>query len=249
MHLFEDSRNSSRRVAKSKRKYNMLFRQLFDSTTSTLTYLIADDTKHAVIIDPVFEQLSRDLALISSLELTLDFILDTHVHADHITASKALKNSTGAISVIAKNCGASGYDRLLVDDELIAFGSESIRVIATPGHTLGSLCYLWRDRLFSGDTLMINACGRTDLQSGDTEQMFFSITKKLFVLPDETLLYPGHDYKGRRVSCIGEEKQLNTRIAGKTCTEFVNIMQGLNLATPKRIHEAVPANMLGGLPT
>ena len=226
----------------------MLFRQLFDSDSSTLTYLLADDTNHAVIIDPVLEQLPRDLALIQSQGLTLDFVLDTHVHADHITASTALKNATGAITVIAQNCGALGYDRLLVDDELIAFGGETLRVIATPGHTLGSLCYLWRDRLFSGDTLMINACGRTDFQSGDAEQMFDSITEKLFVLPDETLLYPGHDYKGRRVSCIGEEKLLNTRIAGKTRAEFVNIMQGLNLATPKRIHEAVPANLLGGLP-
>ena len=225
----------------------MLFRQLFDSDSSTLTYLIADDTKHAVIIDPVLEQLPRDLALIQSYGLTLEFVLDTHVHADHITASTALKNATGAITVIAQNCSAPGYDRLLVDGELIAFGSETLRVIATPGHTLGSLCYLWRDRLFSGDTLMINACGRTDFQSGNAEQMFFSITEKLFVLPDETLLYPGHDYKGRRVSCIVEEKLLNTRIAGKTCAEFIGIMQGLNLATPKRIHEAVPANLLGGL--
>ena len=225
----------------------MLFRQLFDLDSSTLTYLIADETNHAVIIDPVLEQLPRDLALIQSYGLTLDFVLDTHVHADHITASTALKNATGAITVIAQNCSALGYDRLLVDGELIAFGNEILRVIATPGHTLGSLCYLWRDRLFSGDTLMINACGRTDFQSGNAEQMFFSITEKLFVLPDETLLYPGHDYKGRRVSCIGEEKLLNTRIAGKSCAEFVNIMQSLNLATPKRIHEAVPANLLGGL--
>lgn len=225
----------------------MLFRQLFDSNSSTLTYLIAGFDCHAVIIDPVLEQLPRDVALIKSLGLHLDFVLDTHVHADHITASNALKLETGAVSVIAKNCGAPGYDRLLMDDEVLHFGAEQIRVIATPGHTLGSLCYMWRDRLFTGDTLMINACGRTDFQSGSAEQMYHSITEKLFVLPDETLLYPGHDYKSRRVSCIGEEKLLNTRIAGKTKEEFVTIMNGLNLATPRLIHEAVPANLAGGV--
>lgn len=225
----------------------MLFRQLFDANSSTLTYLITGMDRHAVIIDPVLEQLPRDVSLIKSLGLHLDFVLDTHVHADHITASHALKQETGAVSVIAKNCGAPGYDRLLQDNEVLHFGVEQIRVIATPGHTLGSMCYLWRDRLFSGDTLMINACGRTDFQSGSAEQMYHSITEKLFVLPDETLLYPGHDYKGRRVSCIGEEKILNTRIAGKSQQEFVAIMNGLNLATPKLIHEAVPANLAGGI--
>jgi sulfur dioxygenase len=225
----------------------MLFRQLFDANSSTLTYLIAGVDRHAVIIDPVLEQLPRDVSLIKSLGLHLDFVLDTHVHADHITASNALKQETGAVSVIAKNCGAPGYDRLLQDDEVLHFGVEQIRVIATPGHTLGSMCYLWRDRLLSGDTLMINACGRTDFQSGSAEQMYHSITEKLFVLPEETLLYPGHDYKGRRVSCIGEEKILNTRIAGKSLQEFVAIMDGLNLATPKLIHEAVPANLAGGV--
>lgn len=225
----------------------LLFRQLFDTNSSTLTYLIAGADRHAVIIDPVLEQLPRDVALIRSLGLKLDFVLDTHVHADHITASNALKQETGAVSVIARNCGAPGYDRLLQDDDVLQFGEERIRVIATPGHTQGSLCYLWHDRLFSGDTLMINACGRTDFQSGDAGQMYHSITEKLLILPDETLLYPGHDYKGRRVSCIGEEKLLNTRIAGKSKEEFVAIMNSLNLATPRLIHEAVPANLAGGV--
>ncbi len=136
---------------------------------------------------------------------------------------------------------------MLADGDAIGFGLETIRVIATPGHTPGSLCFLWRDRLFTGDTLMINACGRTDFQQGDAHAMYRSITEKLFTLPDETLVYPAHDYKGRRVSCIGEEKVLNTRIAGKTEAEFVEIMNGLNLATPKRMHEAIPANLLGGI--
>lgn len=225
----------------------MIFRQMFDPESSTLTYLLGDDQGSAVIIDPVLEHVDSYLALLKSLKLTLRMVLDTHVHADHITGSQALRKQTCATTVIAKNCGATGYDRLLNDGDTLTFGSETIRVIATPGHTLGSLCYLWRDRLFSGDTLMINACGRTDFQHGSATQMYHSITEKLFTLPDETLVYPAHDYKGRRVSSIGEEKVLNTRIAGRSEAEFVAIMDNLNLATPKRIHEAVPANLLGGI--
>ncbi len=225
----------------------MIFRQLYDPESSTLTYLLGDDHGHAVIIDPVMELTEIYLAELSALNLNLRWVLDTHVHADHITGSKTLRNRTGAATAIAANCSAPGYDELLADGDAIGFGQETIRVIATPGHTPGSLCYLWRDRLFTGDTLMINACGRTDFQQGDAHSMYRSITEKLFTLPDETLVYPGHDYKGRRVSCIGEEKVLNTRIAGKTEAEFVEIMNNLNLATPKRMHEAVPANLLGGI--
>ncbi len=224
----------------------MIFRQLFDTPSSTLTYLIADDRGAAVIIDPVLEQAEQYLELLNELKLTLVWALDTHIHADHITGADALKQRTGATTVIAASCGASGYDRQLVDGETLAFGDEALRVIATTGHTPGSLCYLWRDRLFTGDTLMINACGRTDFQRGSSTQMYRSITQKLFILPDETLVYPGHDYKGRRVSSIGEEKVLNLRIAGKSEQEFCDIMDNLNLATPKRMHEAVPANLLGG---
>ena len=225
----------------------MIFHQYFDPDSSTLTYLIADLQGNTVIIDPVLEQVDKYLALLESSKLTLHWALDTHVHADHITGSQQLKQHTDVTTVIAKSCGASGYDQLLSDGETLTFGDEIIRVIATPGHTPGSLCYLWRDKLFSGDTLMINACGRTDFQQGSATDMYHSITQKLFILPDETLVYPGHDYKGRRVSSIGEEKVLNTRIAGKTLEEFVQIMDNLNLATPKRIHEAVPANLLGGI--
>lgn len=224
----------------------MIFRQMFDTPSSTLSYLIADERRVAVIIDPVLEQAGHYLALLDELKLTLLWALDTHIHADHITGAAALKQAAGATTVIAASCGAEGYDRQLVDGEILNFGSESLRVIATPGHTPGSLCYLWRDRLFTGDTLMINACGRTDFQRGSSVEMYRSITQKLFILPDETLVYPGHDYKGRRVSSIGEEKVLNLRIAGKTEHEFCNIMDNLNLATPQRMHEAVPANLLGG---
>ncbi len=225
----------------------MIFRQLFDPVSSTLTYLLGDERGSAVIIDPVLEHVDDYISLFDSLKLTLRMVLDTHVHADHITGSQALKLHTRATTVIAENCGAPGYDRLLKDDDTLMFGGEVIRVIATPGHTPGSLCYLWNDRLFTGDTLMINACGRTDFQNGSATEMYHSITEKLFTLPDETLVYPAHDYKGRCVSSIGEEKVLNTRIAGKCEAEFVAIMDSLNLATPKHIHEAVPANLLGGI--
>ncbi|MGC2166250.1 MAG: MBL fold metallo-hydrolase [Gallionella sp.] len=225
----------------------MIFRQFFDPDSSALTYLLGDGRGSAAIVDPVLEHVESYLALLDALKTKLHWVLDTHVHADHITGSHLLRQRTGATSVIAHSCGAPGYDKLLVDGDTLAFGSESLGVIATPGHTPGSLCYLWRDRLFTGDTLMINACGRTDFQQGSATAMYHSITEKLFVLPDETLVYPGHDYKGRRVSCIGEEKVLNTRFAGMSLEGFVNIMNNLNLSTPKRIHEAVPANLLGGI--
>ena len=224
----------------------MIFRQMFDPDSSTLTYLLADEQGNAVIIDSVQEHIETYLSLLGSLKLTLRWVLDTHVHADHITGSLAIKQRTGATTAIARDCGATGYDRLLADGDTLSFGAETILVIATPGHTPGSLCYLWRDRLFTGDTLMINTCGRTDFQNGSSSDMYRSITQKLFILPDETLVYPSHDYKGRRVSCIGEEKTLNIRIAGKAVGEFVHIMDNLNLPMPKRLHEAVPANLLGG---
>lgn len=225
----------------------MIFRQLFDPDSSTLTYLFAGEQGIAVIIDPVLEHVEVYLSLLESLDLTLRWVLDTHIHADHITGARALKERAGATTALSGNCGATGYDRQLADGETLAFGDERIRVIATPGHTPESLCYLWRGRLFTGDTLMIGTCGRTDFQNGSSTDMYRSITQKLFVLPDETLVYPSHDYKGRRVSCIGEEKALNARIAGKTLDEFVQIMDNLNLAPPKRLHEAVPANLLGGI--
>lgn len=225
----------------------MIFRQLFDAEASTLTYLLADEQGIAVIIDPVLEQVETYLSLLGSLGLTLRWVLDTHLHADHITGSLALRQRSDATAAIAATSGASGYDRLLSDGETVVFGAGSLRVIATPGHTPCSLCYLWNDRLFTGDTLMINTCGRTDFQNGNSARMYRSITQKLWVLPDETLIYPSHDYKGRRVSCIGEERLLNIRIAGRTLDEFVNIMDNLHLAPPKRMHEAVPANLLGGI--
>jgi glyoxylase-like metal-dependent hydrolase (beta-lactamase superfamily II)/rhodanese-related sulfurtransferase len=226
----------------------MFFKQLFDPASFTYTYLIADDTTHeAVLIDPVLEQVDRDVELLRSHGLTLRYTLETHVHADHITGALAIKQATGAQTVVAQDCNAGGYDRYLKDGDVILFGHEEILTIATPGHTPGSVSYLWRDRLFTGDTLLIGGCGRTDFQNGNAAALYRSITDKLFKLDEQVLVYPGHDYKGRRVSSIGEEKQFNPRLAGKTLDEFIHIMHNLGLPMPKRIHEAVPANLAGGL--
>jgi glyoxylase-like metal-dependent hydrolase (beta-lactamase superfamily II)/rhodanese-related sulfurtransferase len=225
----------------------MFFKQLFDPASSTLTYLIADDTAHeAVLIDPVADQVERDVRLLREHGLKLKVTLETHVHADHVTAAQAFKQATGAQTAVARDCNAQGYDRLLQDGDVILFGHEEILAIATPGHTPGSISYLWRDRVFTGDTLLIGGCGRTDFQNGSAEALWTSITEKLFALDEQILVYPGHDYKGRRVSSIGEEKRFNARLAGKTREEFLATMANLNLPMPSRIHEAVPANLEAG---
>ncbi len=227
----------------------ILFHQFFDQTSSTLTYLLADPlTGDAVIIDSVKEHLGAYLTFLQEQELQLAWVLETHVHADHVTGAAGLREMTGARSAVGAAGGVGCADRQLGDGDTIVFGNEVIRVIATPGHTPGCVTYHWRDRLFTGDALMIGGCGRTDFQGGDAGQLYDSITKRLFSLPDETLVYPGHDYKGARVSCIGQEKGSNPRLAGRSRQEFIELMSHLDLAPPALIGEALPANLRCGKP-
>jgi sulfur dioxygenase len=227
----------------------MLFRQLFDQETWTYTYLIADPiNKEAVLIDPVITHTDEYLALLSELGLRLKYTLETHVHADHITASGLLRQKLGAQTGVSALCGAETADFQVSDGDVFAFANgEQIKVIATPGHTKGSISFLWRDRVFTGDALLIGGCGRTDFQGGDAGTQYDSITLRLFTLPDETLVYPAHDYQQRWVSSIAQERGTNPRLSGKTREEFITIMNNLNLPKPKRIDEAVPANRYCGL--
>lgn len=226
-----------------------MFKQFCDETSSTLTYLIADvESKQAVLIDPVTENVDEYLDVINAHQLTLVYSLETHVHADHITGGGKLKSMTMAKTAVSQDCGAETADIQINDNDVISFGHEKIKVIATPGHTAGSVSFLWKDRLFTGDSLMINGCGRTDFQSGDAGKLYDSITTKLFTLADETLVYPGHDYHGRRVSSIAQEKLINHRLANQSKEAFIEIMEHLNLPKPKMIDIAVPANRQCGIP-
>ena len=225
-----------------------MFRQLFDEATSTLTYLLVDEeTKDAVIIDPVKEHIDDYVKLVEQLKVKLLFALETHVHADHVTAGGLLRRKLGVKVGVSQQCGAQDADMQLNEGDVIYFGKEQIKVIATPGHTAGSLTFLWQDKLFTGDALLINGCGRTDFQSGDAAILYDSIVNKLFIYPNETLVYPGHDYHGHRVSSIGQEKLINPRLAAKSKEAFVAIMENLNLPKPKLIDIAVPANKSCGI--
>lgn len=224
---------------------SLLFQQLFEAESSTYSYLLADEqTREAILIDPVLETVKRDLQLIQDLNLKLLFTLETHVHADHITGAYQIAQATGAQIAISARSQAVGVDRFLKDGEKIKFGKQTITVLETPGHTNDCVCFLMEDRVFTGDTLLIRGNGRTDFQHGSAEKLYHSITTKLFTLPDSILVYPGHDYKGMTSSTIGDEKRLNPRLSNqKTLQEFIHIMNGLNLAPPKKIDIAVPANL------
>lgn len=222
--------------------------QLFDPASSTYTYLLQDvETKEAVIIDPVDAQMERDLSVLQSLGLALRWVLETHAHADHITSAGRLVEHTGARSAAPVGCGIGTAAVQLQDASRIEWGKQHLEALHTPGHTAGSMCYLWGEHVFTGDTLLINGCGRTDFQSGDARALYHSITQVLFKLPATTTVWPGHDYQGRSHSSIGVEQASNARIAGRTEDDFVSLMQGLNLPPPKRIDEAVPANLQSGL--
>jgi len=225
----------------------MLFRQLFDRDSSTYSYLLADERAgEALLIDPVLEHVERDVTLLTELGLRLVFVLDTHTHADHVTGAGSLRARTGAVTVCGPG-GATCADRHARAGEVLRVGDVEVEVIPTPGHTDDSVSYRTMDRVFTGDALLIRAAGRTDFQNGDPRQLYESIAERLFKLPDATLVYPAHDYKGLTVTTIGEEKKFNTRIAGRTREEFVAVMSALHLPEPKRLREAVPANRACGV--
>lgn len=226
------------------KKPSMLFRQLFDKESSTYTYLIADpESKTAILVDPVLEQVERDLQILQQLGLTLGYCIETHIHADHITGTDKLRSLTGCLAILPENAEATCADHYITDGNMLELGNVQIRAIATPGHTDSHMAYLVNDtHLLTGDALFIRGCGRTDFQNGDAESLYDAVTQKLFTLPDDTLVYPGHDYQGQTVSTIGEEKCWNPRFAGHSRNQFIELMKNLNLPQPKKILEAVPAN-------
>ncbi len=226
--------------------------QLFDPASSTQTYLLFDtDSREALIIDPVDEQIERDLGVLREYGLKLVLVVETHAHADHVTSANLLVEHTGARTAAPEACGIRTAALQLQDGAELVFGRERIRALHTPGHTAGSMCYLWetggRRHVFTGDTLLINGCGRTDFQSGNADALYRSITQVLFSLPEDTVVWPGHDYQGRRHSTIGAEKRGNARVAGKSLAEFRAVMSALDLPKPRRIDEAVPANLQSGV--
>jgi len=230
----------------------MIFRQLYDAVSSTYTYLLADaDTREAIILDPVFEQHMRDLALIHELDLKLLYTLDTHCHADHVTGSWLVAHKTGCRIGIAAVVRAENADVGFRHGDIIPFGRHQLEVRATPGHTDGCLTYVLNDRsmAFTGDALLIRGCGRSDFQQGDAGTLFDSITRQIFSLPDACLVYPAHDYSGRTVSTVAEEKMFNPRIGGgANKTDFVGYMNAMQLPHPRQIDIALPANLVSGKP-
>jgi sulfur dioxygenase len=230
----------------------MIFRQLFDQVSSTYTYLLADErTREAVLIDPVFEQHTRDAALIRELDRKLVATLDTHCHADHVTGAWLMKDAFGSRIGLAGVYGAENVDLPLAAGDVVGFGDQSLEVRATPGHTAGCLSFVTGDHrmVFTGDALLVRGAGRTDFQQGDARQLFRSIHEQLFTLPDECAVYPAHDYQGRTSTTIGEERRHNPRIGGGAREEdFVGYMKNLGLPHPKQIDVALPANMRCGRP-
>jgi sulfur dioxygenase len=226
----------------------MLFRQLFEPQSSAYTYLIAcDETREVALIDPVLETVDRDLQLLAELGLTLKYTVETHIHADHVTGAGRLRAATGCKAAMPALSGADHVDHPVREGEAIAIGSLQLQPLHTPGHTDDHHAYLLESadgaRLFTGDALLIDGCGRTDFQNGDPVDSFRSVHAKLFALPDDTLVYPGHDYQQRRVSSIAQERARNPRLGGgKTLDQFVAIMNHLDLPRPRKMDVAVPAN-------
>ena len=231
----------------------ILFRQLFDAASSTYTYLVGDpQARDALLIDPVFEHVRRDSALLRELNLKLCYTIETHVHADHVTSASLLRQRCASLIAVAANAGVQGADRLLRHGDRISFGSRHLEVRATPGHTSGCLTYVLDDHsmAFTGDALLIRGCGRTDFQQGSPATLFHSVREQILSLPPECLLYPAHDYRGLTVTSVGEELSYNPRLGGKINEgDFAGFMNNLGLPHPKLMDVAVPANLNCGRPS
>lgn len=222
--------------------------QLFDPASSTFTYIVFDAyTREAIIIDPVDTQLQRDLAVLKKEGLQLRTVVETHVHADHITSAAALIKHTGAQAATPVGCGIKPAAIQLKNGDVLPFGTQTLTALHTPGHTAGSMCFVWNIHVFTGDTLLIGGCGRTDFQSGSADALFESVSRVLFALPESTVVWPAHDYKGETSSTIGYEKLHNIRLTEngqlRSKESFAQLMNNLNLPRPERINEAVPANL------
>lgn len=227
----------------------MIFRQLFDRESCTYTYLLGcPDAREAILIDPVISKVEDYSCLLEELGLRLVIAADTHVHADHITALGELRDRLGCVTVMGERAQAACVSRAVGDGDAIRAGSVSLTVLYTPGHTDDSYCFVMPDRVFTGDTLLIRGTGRTDFQNGDAVAAWHSLFDRVLALPEETLVYPGHDYRGNTVSTIGEERRHNPRLQVKSAAEYAALMGALNLPSPAMMDVAVPANRACGKP-
>ena len=224
----------------------MIFRQLFDDVSCTYTYLIASkEKKEAVIIDSVLENVDKYLNLLKELDLKLVKVIDTHIHADHVSGMAELRDKTNCVTLMGNKTTADIVSMSISDGEEIKIGDLKLKALYTPGHTSDSFSFLMKDRVFTGDTLLINGTGRTDFQNGNPIDQYHSLFNRILKLPEKTLVYPAHDYKGNTVSSIGEQKKNNPRLQVDSAEQYAEIMNNLNLANPKMMDIAVPANISG----